>query len=422
VVFYGGGGQPAGLAAAKTYLSSQKVFEPKWYNFTLMRPLYLDYNATTPLLPEARAAMEPYWSERFANPASPHLLGKEAHDAVAEARTTLAQILGISPRELIFTSGATEALNLAIQGLAAHYKGSPRQHILVAATEHKAVLEPCLRLQEGGFEVEIIPVTSDGLVTPHTLQTLLRPTTLLVAIMVANNETGVIQPIQELVEITHSVGAFFLCDTTQAVGKMAISFSEIGVDMGVLSAHKFYGPKGVGALYIRRRSGVRLKPILMGGGHEEGLRSGTLPVPLIVGMAAALKTISERLPHEMTRLRHLRDKLETAILELYPEARIHGAGAERLPNTTNIAFPGIRANDLMARMPYVAVATGAACSSAKPEPSHVLLAMGASPEIAKSSLRFSLGLPTTEEDIELALSHLKKALASQNPYTYSREK
>ncbi len=383
----------------------------------MVRAVYLDYNATTPLLPEVRAAMEPYWSERFANPASPHLLGKEAADAVAEARTTIARILGVSPRELIFTSGATEALNLAIQGLAAVYQASDRRHILVAATEHKAVLEPCLALREKGFEVEVLPVTPDGLVQPEVLQAMLRPTTLLVAVMLANNETGVLQPVPELVEIAHQKGAFFLCDTTQGIGKIPLSLPELGVDMAVLSAHKFYGPKGVGALYIRRRSGIRLRPLIRGGGHEEGLRSGTLPVPLIAGMAAALQTVSHQLSTEMPRLERLRDYLETRILELYPDAQIHGKSARRLPNTTHIAFPGLKANDLLARMPFLAVATGSACTSAKPEPSHVLLAMGVPAEVAKSSLRFSLGLPTTKKEIELALSYLDSALKSCGVHT-----
>ncbi len=381
-----------------------------------MKPVYLDYNATTPLLPEVRAAMEPYWSERFANPASPHLLGKEAADAVAEARAVIARILNVSPRELIFTSGATEALNLAIQGLAAAYQTSERRHILVAATEHKAVLEPCFELRERGFEVEVLPVTPDGLVEPEVLQAMLRPATLLVAVMLANNETGVLQPVLELVEIAHQKGAFFLCDTTQGAGKIPFSLSGMGVDMAVLSAHKFYGPKGVGALYIRRRSGIRLQPLIRGGGHEEGLRSGTLPVPLIVGMAAALEAVSRHLSTEMPRLERLRNQLELQILELYPEAQIHGKAARRLPNTTNIAFPGLKASDLLARMPFVAVATGSACTSAKPEPSHVLLAMGVSTEIAKSSLRFSLGLHNTEKEIELVLSYLKDSLKSSGVY------
>ena len=384
-----------------------------------MQPVYLDYNATTPVLPEVQAAMQPYWSEHFANAASPHLLAKEVSDAVAEARATIAHLLGVTAREIIFTSGATEALNLAIQGLAATYKPTERRHILVAATEHKAVLEPALRLRETGFEVETLPVTPDGLVTPAALQAHVRPTTLLVAIMLANNETGVIQPVQKLVEVTHQAGAFFLCDTTQAIGKVPVSFGELGVDMAVLSAHKFYGPKGVGALYIRRRSGVRLRPLLLGGGHEEGLRSGTLAVPLIIGMAAALKAVSQRLSEEIPRLTHLRNRLEDGIRALYAEARVHGAQAPRLPNTTNIAFPGLKASDLLARMPYLAVATGSACTSAKPEPSHVLLAMGVPADVAKSSLRFSLGLPTTEAEVDLALSYLQKALALQKPHPYS---
>jgi cysteine desulfurase len=384
-----------------------------------VQAIYLDYNATTPLLPEVKAAMEPYWSLRFGNAASPHLFGKEAADAVAQARATIAEHLGVSPRELIFTSGATEALNLSIQGLAAAYVNSPRRHILLAATEHKAVLDPCRALAAQGFEVEVLPVSPEGVMMPEALQEALRPATLLVAIMLANNETGVIQPISALAPLVREVGAFFLCDTTQAIGKMPFSLADLGVDMAVLSAHKFYGPKGVGALYIRRRSGVRLRPLLLGGGHEEGLRSGTLPVPLIVGMAAALETVVARLPAEKLRLQRLRDQLEKGLLALYPSARINGRGVLRLPNTTNITFPGQKASDLLARAPFLAAATGSACTSAKPEPSHVLLAMGLSAEEAKASLRFSLGLLTTEAEIEQAIAYMQKALtASQNPHPY----
>ncbi len=384
-----------------------------------MQAIYLDYNATTPLLPEVKAAMEPYWSLRFGNAASPHLFGKEAADAVAQARATIAEHLGVSPRELIFTSGATEALNLSIQGLAAAYVNSPRRHILLAATEHKAVLDPCRVLAAQGFEVEVLPVSPEGVMMPEALQEALRPATLLVAIMLANNETGVIQPISALAPLVREVGAFFLCDTTQAIGKMPFSLADLGVDMAVLSAHKFYGPKGVGALYIRRRSGVRLRPLLLGGGHEEGLRSGTLPVPLIVGMAAALETVVARLPAEKLRLQRLRDQLEKGLLALYPSARINGRGVLRLPNTTNITFPGQKASDLLARAPFLAAATGSACTSAKSEPSHVLLAMGLSAEEAKASLRFSLGLLTTEAEIEQAIAYMQKALtASQNPHPY----
>lgn len=382
----------------------------------MSQPVYLDYNATTPLLPEVWEAMRPYFLERFGNPASPHLYGKEAETAVEESRAAIAELLGASPQEIIFTSGATEALNLAIQGLARTYAHQARKHLLIAATEHKAVLDPAAYLATQGWEVEYLPVTPQGVVEPAALARALRPTTLLVAIMLANNETGVIQPIPELVELAHSAGAFFLCDTTQAVGKIPLSFSELKVDLAVLSAHKCYGPKGIGALYVRRRQPrVALSPLLWGGGHERGLRSGTLPTPLIVGLRKALEITLARLPETTPRILALRDKLWEGIQRMYPLAYQNGAQAPRLPNTLSVTFPGIKARDLMARAPLLAVATGSACTSARPEPSHVLRAMGLSEADASSTLRFSLGMPTTEAEIDQALAYLAKALQSLQP-------
>nr|BAL55274.1 NifS protein [uncultured Bacteroidetes bacterium] len=382
----------------------------------MSRPVYLDFNATTPLLPDALEAMLPYLREHFGNAASPHLYGKEAETAVENARKTLADLLGISPQELIFTSGATEALNLALQGLARAYASTPKKHLLISATEHKAVLDPAAYLASQGWEVEIVPVTSAGLVEPSTLEKLLRPTTLAVAIMLANNETGVLQPIPDLAKIAHERGAFFLCDTTQAVGKLPVSFGQLGIDLAVLSAHKFYGPKGIGALYVRRRAPrVLLHPLIFGGGHERGLRSGTLPVPLIVGMAAALSYSLNHLEEASARISTLSALLWKGIQKLYPSARLNGAEAQRLPNTLSVTFPGIKARDILARAPLLAAATGSACTSAQPQPSHVLQAMGLSPADATSTLRFSLGIPTTEEDIQLALSYLKKALEALQP-------
>lgn len=379
-----------------------------------MRPVYLDYNATTPTLPEVVAAMSPYWTQHFGNPASGHLWGKEASDAVEAARSTLASLLEVDPSELIFTSGATEALNLAIYGLAEAYSTTNRNHVLVAATEHKAVLEPCQALTKRGFLVELLPVQSNGLVDPATLKKALRPNTLFVAIMLANNETGVLQPIPELASLAHEMGAFFVCDTTQAIGKSPISFAALGIDLGVLSAHKFYGPKGIGALYIRRKQPrVRLSPLLQGGGHERGLRSGTLAVPLIVGMAHALSLVTQKLKTESPRLQKLREKWETKIQAIYPLAQIHGRAAPRLPNTSYIAFPGLKARDILAKAPLLAASTGSACTSAHPKPSHVLLAMGCSPAEAEASLRFSFGLPTTESELETALDYLSKVLVPQ---------
>lgn len=377
----------------------------------MTKGVYLDYNATTPVLPEVLDAMRPYFSERFGNPASPHLWGKEAHDAVESARQTLARGLGVSPQELTFTSGATEALNLALFGIAYAYQQTGRRHILISATEHKAILDPAKALAARGWEVELLPVDANGLISPDTLKQALRPDTLLVAIMLANNETGVLQPIKALATVAHEQGAIFLCDTTQAIGKVPVSLPDLDVDVAVLSAHKFYGPKGIGALYMRRRAPrVSVQPLILGGGHERGLRSGTLPVPLIVGMATAFDLVHRDLPQESQRQAALRDKLMQGIQALYPAAIVHGLHAPRLPNTLSIAFPGLKASDILARAPLLAAATGSACTSARPEPSHVLLAMGCAPEVARSTLRFSVGRLTQEKDIDQALHYLSIAL------------
>lgn len=378
--------------------------------------VYLDYNATTPVLPTVVEAMLPYFTERYGNPASPHLWGKEAQDAVENARRFIAESLGVLPQEIIFTSGATEALNLAILGVAQAYEATGKRHILATATEHKAVLDVLRYLAGRGWEVELLPVDSEGLLSADALRAALRPDTLLVAVMLANNETGVLQPIASLTETAHEVGALFLCDTTQAIGKIPVHLPSLNVDMAVLSAHKFYGPKGIGALYVRRKAPrVSLQPIIWGGGHERGLRSGTLAVPLIVGMAKALEVVLSDLVREGQRLAELRAHLVEGIRQLYPAAKVHGEGAPRLPNTASVAFPGIKAGELLARLPRLAAATGSACTSARPEPSHVLLAMGCAPELARATLRFSLGRPTTIHDIEIALSLLAKALPSLIP-------
>ncbi|MCX7606150.1 MAG: cysteine desulfurase [Bacteroidia bacterium] len=382
----------------------------------MIAPVYLDYNATTPLLSEALESMLPYFQKHFGNPASPHLWGKEALDAVEKARAQIASLFHTSPQEWIFTSGATEALNLALQGLTQAYEGTGKNHLLIAATEHKAVLDPAQALSKRGWIVEILPVTASGIIEPDTLRTALRPTTLLVAIMLANNETGVTQPIQELGALTRQAGVFFLCDTTQAAGKLSFSLDELPVDLAVLSAHKFYGPKGVGALYMRRKQPrVSLKPLLLGGGHEKGLRSGTLPVPLIVGMATALHRVYEKLSSFSSQMTYLKTKLWEGIQSLYPLARLNAKDAPCLPNTLSVTFPGLKASDILARAPLLAAATGAACSSARPEPSHVLLAMGLTPAEAQATLRFSLGLPTTETDIDNALLHLSQAIQQLTP-------
>lgn len=365
--------------------------------------IYLDYNATTPVDPRVLEAMLPYFSERFGNAASKtHAFGWTAAQAVDDARAQVAALIGAEAGEIIFTSGATEAINLAIKGVAAAYRMKGK-HIITVATEHKAVLDTCAALEQNDAEITVLPVDRNGIVDTDALKKALRPDTILVCVMLANNETGVIQPMREIAELVHANGSILFSDTTQAAGKMRLDVNEYGIDLCCLSAHKMYGPKGVGALYVRRKNPrVALLPQMHGGGHEKGWRSGTLNVPGIVGLGKAAAIAAEEWWSDAQRISILRTKLEQQIQDHCGNVFINGSIRDRLPNTSSLSIEGIKADRLIAKLPELAFSTGSACTSAIPGPSHVLRAMGISDELAYGSIRLSLGRFTTEEEMQQA--------------------
>ena len=375
--------------------------------FMLQLPVYLDYNATTPCDPRVVEAMLPYFGRYFGNPASHnHSFGWEAEEAVEQAREQVAKLVGADPKEIIFTSGATEADNLAIKGVFETYavKGN---HIITCSTEHKAVLDTCSHLEKNGAEVTYLAVDKNGSIDLAAMEAAIKPSTILIAIMYANNETGTIMPVKEIGAIAKRRGVIFFSDATQAVGKIPVNVIDDGIDLLSLSGHKMYGPKGVGVLYIRRKNPrIKLTAQLDGGGHERGVRSGTLNVPGIVGLGKACEICGAEMETEFNRIKSLRDKLETALLQI-ENSFLNGDKNRRLANVTNIAFKFAEGDSLiMAINKNVAVSSGAACSSATPEPSHVLKAMGIDDELASSSIRFSLGRFTTAEEIDYVIEEV----------------
>jgi len=373
----------------------------------LQLPVYMDNNATTACDSRVVDAMLPFFTRHFGNAASrSHAYGWEAEEAVKYAREQVAALIGAEPGEIIFTSGATEADNLAIKGVFGMYE-SKGNHIITLATEHKAVLDTCKHIEREGATVTYLPVNSDGTVDLQQLESAIKPTTLLVAIMYANNETGIIQPIKEISAIAKKQGVIFFSDAVQAAGKIPVNVNADGIDLAAITAHKMYGPKGVGALYVRRKNPrVRLAPLLDGGGHEKGIRSGTLNVPGIVGFGKAAALASEMLTTEGQRLSRLRDKLENALLQL-AQVNVNGNRNSRLPHVTNLSFAHAESEGLMMGFnKNVAVSSGSACTSASLEPSHVLKAMGLNDEAALASLRFSLGRFTTEEEVDYVIEQV----------------
>jgi cysteine desulfurase len=382
-------------------------------------PVYLDNNSTTACDPRVVETMLPFFTQNFGNAASrSHTYGWIAEEAVEHAREQVARLVGAETKEIIFTSGATEAINLALKGIFEMYavKGN---HIITVNTEHKAVLDTCKRIQKSGGEVTYLSVKPDGLIDLQELEAAIRPGTILVAIMYANNETGTIQPVKEISAIARKNNILFFTDATQAVGKIPVNVQQDGIDIMAFSAHKLYGPKGMGALYVRRKNPrVRLTAQIDGGGHEKGMRSGTLNVPGIAGFGKACEICLEEMEAESARLEELRNKLEPALLAL-EETYVNGTRIHRLPHVTNISFRFVEGEGLMMGLQKsVAVSSGSACTSASMEPSYVLKALGVSDDMAYSSLRFSLGRFTTAEDVDIvidAVTDMVKKLREMSP-------
>jgi cysteine desulfurase len=370
----------------------------------LKLPIYLDHNATTPMDPRVLEAMIPYFTENFGNAASRnHSFGWHAEEAVDYAREQVAQLIGADPKEIIFTSGATEGDNLAIKGVYEMY-ASKGNHIITCTTEHKAVLDTCKHLEKLGAEVTYLEVQPDGLVDLKALEAAMRPTTILVAIMYANNEIGVVQPVKEIAAIAKKHGALFFTDGVQAVGKIPVDVIADGIDIMAFTAHKMYGPKGVGALYVRRKNPrVKVTAQMDGGGHERGMRSGTLNVPGIVGFGKAAEIARTDMAADTERISKLRDKLENALKQI-DESYVNGNPAHRLPHVSNISFKYVEGEGLMMGFNKdIALSSGSACTSASLEPSYVLKALGLGDDLAHSSLRFGLGRYTTEEQIDFTI-------------------
>lgn len=376
----------------------------------LKLPIYLDNNATTPMDPRVLEAMLPYFTQNFGNAASRnHSFGWQAEDAVDTAREQIAGLINADAKEIIFTSGATESNNLALKGVFEMYadKGN---HIITVETEHKAILDTCKHLEKAGAEVTCLKAAEDGMITLQQVADAIKPNTILVSIMYANNEIGVIQPIREIAALCKSKGILFHTDATQAVGKVPVDVIADGIDLMSFSAHKMYGPKGVGALYVRRKNPrVKVTAQMDGGGHERGMRSGTLNVPGIVGFGKACQLCKEDMAADTARIVKMRDRLESELLTL-EESYVNGNREHRLPHITNMSFKYVEGEGLIMGVKNIAVSSGSACTSASLEPSYVLKALGLDDELAHSSLRFGLSRFTTDEEIDYAISHVKEAV------------
>jgi cysteine desulfurase len=370
--------------------------------------IYLDHNATTPLLPEVIDRMTGTLREEFGNPSSVHHFGQQAKAAIDEARTEVATLLSADPSEVLFTSGGTESDNIAIRGAAEALEATGRRHLIASSIEHEAVLNTLKALAKRGWRTTLLPVDQTGIVAPDALRAALADDTALVSVMHANNEIGTIQPIAELARIAHDRGALFHTDAVQSAAKLPVSVRSLGVDMLSISAHKFYGPKGVGALWIRR--GLRVLPLLTGGRQERSRRAGTENVAGIVGMGVAARIARGKMADEGTRLSALRDRLEAEILAAVPGTAVNGAREPRVPNTTNVSFDRVEAESLLIALDLegIAVSTGSACSSGTLEPSHVLKAMGFNAHRAQNSIRFSLGASSTDAEIDRVIAVLPK--------------
>lgn len=374
--------------------------------------LYLDYNATTPIAPEVAAAVEPYLRKEFGNPSSDYALGRRAKAAVEQARQQVAELLGALPEEIFFTSGASEANNWVLKGVC-HYWRHKGRHVVTTAIEHPAILNPCLFLLEEGFEVTFVPVGTDGRVDPEDIRRALRPDTILVSVMHANNETGALQPVAEISRLTQRAGILFHTDAAQSVGKVPVQVAELGVDFLTVAGHKLYAPKGVGALYIRQ--GRELTPLIHGASQERGRRAGTENVILAVALGAACKLAQERLAADLLTLRQRRDELHRRLAAGFPGLVLNGPEQERLPNTLNVSFPGYRGAEILAGLPELAASTGAACHGPEVKVSHVLAAMGVSEAVGQGAIRLSVGRYTTDKEIAAAAALILARLQELTP-------
>ncbi|XP_014860507.1 PREDICTED: cysteine desulfurase, mitochondrial [Poecilia mexicana] len=377
-----------------------------------LRPLYMDFQATTPMDPRVLDAMLPYQVNYYGNPHSrTHAYGWESETAMETARKQVADLIGADPREIIFTSGATESNNMAIKGVTRFYQAKKR-HVITTQTEHKCVLDSCRILEAEGFEVTYLPVQTNGLLDLQLLESSIRPETSLVSVMTVNNEIGVKQPIEEIGQICRSKGVFLHTDAAQAVGKIPISVSDWKVDLMSISGHKIYGPKGVGALYVRRRPRVRLEPLQSGGGQERGLRSGTVPTPLAVGLGAACSISQKEMEYDHQRVSMLANRLVQKIMSEIPDVVMNGDPEQRYPGCINLSFAYVEGESLLMALKDVALSSGSACTSASLEPSYVLRAIGADEDLAHSSIRFGIGRFTTEQEVdytaEKCIQHVRR--------------
>jgi cysteine desulfurase len=374
--------------------------------------IYLDNNSTTKIDPRVLESMIPFLTENYGNAASNHEFGVAMSRAVKNAREKVAELIGAEENEIVFTSGATEAINLALKGVAESSKAKGK-HIVTVQTEHPAVLDACRFLEQKGFEITYLTVKADGLIELDMLKQAIREDTILTCVMLVNNETGVIQSVKEISEISHSRGAYFMTDATQAVGKMPINVDQSGIDLLAFSGHKFYGPKGIGALYVRnkRPNKVKLEALLHGGGHENGMRSGTLNVPGIVGLGKAAEIARKEMQKDADRVGKLRDYLESELLKI-DQTFLNGTPEKRLYNVSNICFRGADADAMIPGLKDIMVSNGSACSSTKVEPSHVLTAMGLSEQDSYSSLRLSLGRFNTREEMDVVIKAIKEVVAN----------
>ncbi len=374
-------------------------------------PIYMDNHATTPVDPRVVEAMAPYFTENFGNPASRnHAFGWRAEEAVASARSQIADLIGAVSREIVFTSGATESNNLAIKGVAEMLAGRGK-HIVTCATEHRAVLDTCRRLEKQGCRVSYLPVQPNGLVNPEAVRRALNDRTILISIMYANNEIGVIQPIAEIGQLARDRGVLFHVDAAQAVGKIPVDVERDQIDLMSFTAHKIYGPKGIGALYVRRKPRLPLSSQMDGGGHERGMRSGTLNVPGIVGFGRACELCQAGMKEEATRLALLRDKLKDGVLNRIEDVSVNGGLERRLPHNLNVGFAHVDGESLLMGLNDIAVSSGSACTTDLPEPSHVLRALGVKNELAHSSIRFGLGRFNTEEEVDYAINRVAEVVS-----------